>query len=240
MNPSCGLFLKDHLPCSVYTALCCRLARPNRMTQTRADVEREILVAELRAAEASTKPPRPREQRVAVVGATFSLGEGAPPLGLHLDDKNVICRISPDGVAATEGTMRVGDHIVAVNSTSTEGRSVMDILRTAPQQVTLVAARRVSDEGVQKKEGASGATPASKGPREVVLLLPAAGGAPAACMGHTPTGEGAAPSASAETTPTTTTPAPSSGPSSSKSNGLLQLFTKRTKAPPTCRSYLGK
>ena len=70
----------------------------------RADVERGILTSELRSVESAAGHP-------SVVFARFSLGDGRR-LGLKLSSENVIVALEELSV---NGTLRVGDKIVAVN-----------------------------------------------------------------------------------------------------------------------------
>ena len=64
-----------------------------------------------------------------VVTATLPLGNG--PLGLHLNAANVILRISPEGKAAAEGSLKVGMRIVSVNGTSTKGTTLAAIVKAS-------------------------------------------------------------------------------------------------------------
>ena len=64
-----------------------------------------------------------------VVTATLPLGDG--PLGLHLNAANVILRISPEGKAAAEGSLKVGMRIVSVNGTSTKGTTLAAIVKAS-------------------------------------------------------------------------------------------------------------
>ncbi len=98
-------------------------------------LEKRILAEELARAEVS-------DVRLFAVAAAFSLVEGRR-VGLHLNYANVILRIDEDGLAHQEGTLRVGDRIVAVNTMPADvGVAVKDLIKGLDHFV-FIAVRRV-------------------------------------------------------------------------------------------------
>ena len=99
-------------------------------------LERALLVAELRALEQHAYATE-----LVSLTATFNMTEGAR-LGLHMNDWNVILTIDPGLRAHEEGTLRVGDRIIAVNDSSADGLRVKDLM-PGLDRATFLVARRV-------------------------------------------------------------------------------------------------
>ena len=100
----------------------------------RDELEKALLRAELRAAEA------PPSRHVIVLAASFQLVEGVK-LGCHLNESNVIGRIDVGSLIDQDGTLQLGDRIVAVNATSTMGTSAALLLPPPGSTVSIVVAR---------------------------------------------------------------------------------------------------
>ena len=115
--------------------------------EQRLTLEKELLAAELRQAESGPSP----EWRLSIHAASLSLSEKSKHLGIHLNKDNVVLRIEPEGLVASDGTLRVGDRIIAINASTTEGTTVQQLLQEycviskhSSTPVTLVAARRAA------------------------------------------------------------------------------------------------
>ena len=66
-------------------------------------------------------------------------------LGLHLNDSNEVVRLDPSGLAARDGTLRVGDTLTAVNGVPTGGvRLVRDLLL---EEGSLLRDGRLAEDG---------------------------------------------------------------------------------------------
>jgi len=59
------------------------------------------------------------------------LTDCAKGVGIGLNKANVITQLNPGGAAARSGLLRLGDHVVAVDGTTLEGRALRDVLRPA-------------------------------------------------------------------------------------------------------------
>ena len=76
------------------------------------------------------------------LAASFDLTNGRR-IGAHLNAANVVCHIEPGSQAEEEGTLRMGDKVVAVNTTPAEGADVAEIIRGL-DRVLFIVARQVS------------------------------------------------------------------------------------------------
>lgn len=74
------------------------------------------------------------------VVATFKL---TAPLGISLNQSNVIVRIQEGGLAHNDGTLRVGDRLVSVNGQSCEGTAIAKLIKGAVD-AKVVAHRKVA------------------------------------------------------------------------------------------------
>ena len=117
----------------------------------RDEIEREIIAEEVRWLEA-----RALDSRLVAVVAAFNFAISSRKFGLSLNEANVILRIEADGLAAEEGTLRVGDRLIAVNTTPINiGDSISEVI-SGLNQVTFVVARRVATEhGLQARMAAA-------------------------------------------------------------------------------------
>ena len=84
---------------------------------TRDEIERHILVEELRAEELSAS----RAHSTSLVSLTATFTPAGRRLGVHLNDWNTIVHIDAGQLAHEEGTLRVGDRIIGVNGVSADG-----------------------------------------------------------------------------------------------------------------------
>lgn len=125
-----------------------RLLTNGRM---RDEIEREIIIEELRWLEA-----RALDSRLVAVVTSFNFAISSRKFGLSLNEANVILRIDADGLAAEDGTLRVGDRLIAVNTTPINiGDSISEVI-SGLDQVTFVVARRVATEhGLQARMAAA-------------------------------------------------------------------------------------
>ena len=115
---------------------------------------------------------------ISLTTSEFSMQQGRR-LGVSLNDMNVIMYMDPMGIAAEEGTMRVGDRIIAINNTSSDGIAIKDLLKGV-DRVVFVLARKVYTEPPKQREEA----PPSVGGVATAAAAPAAsaetaGGPPA-------------------------------------------------------------
>lgn len=107
----------------------------------REELERELLRAELREAEARLTP----QHHVIALATTFHIKPGER-LGCFLNRSNIVLRIEPTGLIAKDGTIQVGDRLVAVNDIAARDISVIDLIPPTGGAVTLVLARWVKGE----------------------------------------------------------------------------------------------
>ena len=96
---------------------------PDAMSASREALELEMLRRELSAVEEHAYATA-----LVSLTASFSLA-GGRRLGVHLNDWNVILRIDEGLLAHEEGTLRVGDKLIAVNEMSADGVPVKDLIR---------------------------------------------------------------------------------------------------------------
>ena len=89
---------------------------------------------------------------ISLTTSEFSMQQGRR-LGVSLNDMNVIMYMDPMGIAAEEGTMRVGDRIIAINNTSSDGIAIKDLLKGV-DRVVFVLARKVYTEPPKQREEA--------------------------------------------------------------------------------------